>query len=191
MTLIQLSGILKGDEPVARSNARPRWVNGSTGVPFSTHPCTVPVVEPQRERSVGVDMGAIAPRIAQRRSFPMPPTIGASTSSSKILRMQRESPSIERASSIMGSSDCIDDGFAAFPELFAHRGIVELRFSHQPRRQRVGRFLGEQAADQRVVRAEPLAHALQRERQRQRLDFGIDGHSARRAAARCAAALRR
>ena len=40
--LIQLSGILNGDAPVARSNARSRYVNGSTGVPFSTQPCTVP-----------------------------------------------------------------------------------------------------------------------------------------------------
>src|SRR5271154_4797002 len=34
----QLAGILNGAAPVARSNARPRYVKGATGTPFSTHP---------------------------------------------------------------------------------------------------------------------------------------------------------
>ena len=54
--------------------------------------------------------------------------------------------------------------------------------------ERVRRFLAEQLAHGRVVRAEPLAHALERERQRELLELRIDRRVGAAAAARCAAA---
>ena len=42
LTFIQLSGILNGGEPVARSNARSRCVKGSTERPSPIQPFTVP-----------------------------------------------------------------------------------------------------------------------------------------------------
>ena len=41
-TRIQLSGILNGATPLARSKRRSRRVKGGTGTPFSSQPCTVP-----------------------------------------------------------------------------------------------------------------------------------------------------
>ena len=68
-----------------------------------------------------------------------------------------------------------DRGAAAVPERETHRGVGELRPIDELGRQRVRRVLGEQLAHGGVVRAEPLAHALEAEGHRQTLDLRVDG----------------
>ncbi len=98
------SGTANGGWPVARSNSRPSRVNGSTAVPFSSQPWTVPGFR----RSVNVASGyTFVPNTAKRAfAIASPATsVIASTSSSWRLRSARASGSTSRASTIIGSRD--------------------------------------------------------------------------------------
>src|SRR5882672_7203072 len=63
-TLSQLSGIRNGSWPVARSNSRDRYVNGSISRPSSFQPCT----EPTFRRRVKVASGGTLVPYTRKRS---------------------------------------------------------------------------------------------------------------------------
>ena len=141
-------------------------MNGSTGRAVLDPTLHRAVVEAQRESRVRVDIRTVALEARRRNSlrggrdgrFDFILVLLADRTGIAVDRPRQLDHRIER---------CIHGRFAAQPQLLAHVGIVELGFGNQPRRQRIGRFLGKQFAHHRMIRAQPFAHAFERKGQRQ------------------------
>ena len=61
--------------------------------------------------------------------------------------------------------------------MLAHVRVVQLGLGDEASRERLGRFLGQQPAHDWIIGTQPFAHAFKGKRQRQYLEFGIDGNA--------------
>ncbi len=149
------------------------------------------VVQAQRERGVRIHAGAERGETRRARCRSVAERTGASTLSSYALRTARASgvdAARQHDHRIVRRGD---GGRAAFPQFQAHGRIGELRLGHQALGERRRRFLRQQLAHHGVIRAQPLAHALEAVAEAQSLRARGRRAPRRRAAARCAAARRR
>ncbi len=169
----QLAGTANGGWPVARSNKRSSLRERRDGRSVLDPALHGPEVEPQRERGVGIDAGAedgearacdvLVRRLDDGFDLVLVP-------SAQLARFRIELPCQHDERIVRG----IDRGLAAVPQLHADGRVGELRAVDEPCGECVGRFGREQTAHDRRVGAQPLAHALERERQRQAFELGID-----------------
>ena len=135
LTFIQLSGILKGEEPVARCEGPVEVGEG-----LHRHAVLRParhraVIQAQRECGVGI---YLVPKALKRAPAMRADeaAIGASTAS-RTARAQRARIRVERARQLDHRiARLVHRGLSALPQLHADRGIVELRFRHHAGRER-------------------------------------------------------
>ncbi len=132
-------------------------------------------VQPQRERRIGVDARAerceprardlLVRHLDDRFDVVLVPF--AQLARFGVERAREHDERVRRR---------VDGGLAAVPERHADRGVGEARAVDEARRDLVGSLRREQALHDGRIGAEPFAHALERERQRQPLELGIDRH---------------
>ena len=180
-----------GSAPVARSKARPSRVNGSTGVPFSFQPCTVP----QLRRSVNVASGYTLVPSAAKRACAMRSVACAHRRLDAVLvgLAHRARVRIDVAPQLRSSDQSTRRPRRCRPSTApcARRDRRACCSVTTRLREVGGRFLRQQLAHHRMIGAQPLAHALQAVAEAQRSRAPGRPAAWRRAAARCAAARHR